>query len=181
MKGAAVDFLGAALVSSQACDRHRLAISRALRHVPRDEPRRPGGEQAGSSGCAPRALATSASAPSQGRRHALRRWSGMVMRVDCLVACLESLDEDREGGVRAHRVLLTPQGRPLSQSLLRRAGRAARHHAGVRAVRGLRRSRDGLSSTRRSRWAISCSPAVKWRPWRSSRRACASLARCSGQ
>jgi len=45
--------------------------------------------------------------------------SGMVMRVDCLVACMESLDEDREGGVRAHRVLLTPQGRPLSQSLLR--------------------------------------------------------------
>jgi tRNA (guanine37-N1)-methyltransferase len=45
--------------------------------------------------------------------------SGMVMRVDCLVACMESLDEDREGGVRAHRVLLTPQGRPLSQTLLR--------------------------------------------------------------
>ena len=33
--------------------------------------------------------------------------SGMVMRVDCLVACMESLDEDREGGVRAHRVLMT--------------------------------------------------------------------------
>jgi tRNA (guanine37-N1)-methyltransferase len=32
---------------------------------------------------------------------------------------MESLDEDREGGVRAHRVLLTPQGRPLSQTLLR--------------------------------------------------------------
>jgi tRNA (guanine37-N1)-methyltransferase len=45
--------------------------------------------------------------------------SGMVMRVDCLVACMESLDEDREGRVRAHRVLLTPQGRPLSQTLLR--------------------------------------------------------------
>src|SRR5258708_36425477 len=45
--------------------------------------------------------------------------SGMVMRVDCLVACMESLDLDREGGVRAHRVLLTPQGRPLSQTLLR--------------------------------------------------------------
>ena len=45
--------------------------------------------------------------------------SGMVMRVDCLVACMESLDADREGGVRAHRVLLTPQGRPLKQALLR--------------------------------------------------------------
>jgi len=48
--------------------------------------------------------------------------SGMVMRVDCLVACMESLDEDREGGVRAHRVLLTPQGRPLSQRILRELG-----------------------------------------------------------
>jgi len=45
--------------------------------------------------------------------------SGMVMRVDCLVACLESLDGDRPGGVRAHRVLLTPQGRPLTQRTLR--------------------------------------------------------------
>jgi len=45
--------------------------------------------------------------------------SGMVMRVDCLVACMESLDQDREGGERAHRVLLTPQGRRLSQVGLR--------------------------------------------------------------
>jgi tRNA (guanine37-N1)-methyltransferase len=43
--------------------------------------------------------------------------SGMVMRVDCLVACIESLDEDREGA-RAHRVLLTPQGERLSQARL---------------------------------------------------------------
>src|SRR5258705_9106984 len=48
--------------------------------------------------------------------------SGMVMRVDCWVACMESLDEDREGGVRAHRVLLTPQGQRLSQRLLRQLG-----------------------------------------------------------
>ncbi len=41
--------------------------------------------------------------------------SGMVMRVDCLVACMESLDGDREGGVPAHRVLLTPQGERLTQ------------------------------------------------------------------
>jgi tRNA (guanine37-N1)-methyltransferase len=45
--------------------------------------------------------------------------SGMVMRVDCWVSCIESLDADREGGMRAHRVLLTPQGRPLTQGLLR--------------------------------------------------------------
>jgi tRNA (guanine37-N1)-methyltransferase len=52
--------------------------------------------------------------------------SGMVMRVDCIVACMESLDEDREGGARAHRVLLTPQGRTLSQRLLRElSGRTA--------------------------------------------------------
>jgi tRNA (guanine37-N1)-methyltransferase len=47
--------------------------------------------------------------------------SGMVMRVDVLVACMESLDADaeKEGGVRAHRVLLTPQGQPLDQARVR--------------------------------------------------------------
>lgn len=42
--------------------------------------------------------------------------SGMVMRVDVLVPCLESLDADAPDGVRAHRVLLTPQGAPLNQA-----------------------------------------------------------------
>jgi tRNA (guanine37-N1)-methyltransferase len=42
----------------------------------------------------------------------------MVMRVDCIVDCLESLDADREGGVVARRVLLTPQGALLSQAKL---------------------------------------------------------------
>jgi tRNA (guanine37-N1)-methyltransferase len=42
--------------------------------------------------------------------------SGMVMRVDCIVACLESLDADApEASGRAHRVLLTPQGVPFRQ------------------------------------------------------------------
>ena len=41
--------------------------------------------------------------------------SGMVMRVDVLVAALESLDADAPDGVRAHRILLTPQGQPLRQ------------------------------------------------------------------
>jgi tRNA (guanine37-N1)-methyltransferase len=44
--------------------------------------------------------------------------SGMVMRVDCIVDCMESLDGDREGGVKAHRVLLTPQGERLRQPML---------------------------------------------------------------
>lgn len=39
--------------------------------------------------------------------------SGMVMRVDCLVAALEALDDGATA--RAHRVLLTPQGRPFDQ------------------------------------------------------------------
>ncbi|CAN5924728.1 tRNA (guanosine(37)-N1)-methyltransferase TrmD [soil metagenome] len=45
--------------------------------------------------------------------------SGMVMRVDVIVACLESLDADaeKEGKPRARRVLLTPQGRPFVQSI----------------------------------------------------------------
>lgn len=58
--------------------------------------------------------------------------SGMVMRVDCIVRCLEALDEAPAEGEpasapsggeaapkgpaqRAHRVLLTPQGRPFRQ------------------------------------------------------------------
>jgi tRNA (guanine37-N1)-methyltransferase len=45
--------------------------------------------------------------------------SGMVMRVDVMVACMESLDADaeQEGKARARRVLLTPQGRPFAQSI----------------------------------------------------------------
>src|SRR5277367_6237646 len=45
--------------------------------------------------------------------------SGMVMRVDVLVACLESLDADAPDGKVAHRVLLTPQGRPFDQAKAR--------------------------------------------------------------
>jgi tRNA (guanine37-N1)-methyltransferase len=52
--------------------------------------------------------------------------SGMVMRVDCLVHCLEALDREAAGvtaeaepdatpAPRAHRVLLCPQGAPLGQ------------------------------------------------------------------
>jgi len=48
--------------------------------------------------------------------------SGMVMRVDCLVACMESLDQDREESTPAHRILLTPQGKRLSQMGLRELG-----------------------------------------------------------
>jgi len=45
--------------------------------------------------------------------------SGMVMRVDVIVACLEALDAEaaREGKPRARRVLLTPQGQPFVQAL----------------------------------------------------------------
>ncbi len=52
--------------------------------------------------------------------------SGMVMRVDVLVATMESLDADAPGGVRARRVLLTPQGRVLDQAKVQEiAGRDA--------------------------------------------------------
>jgi tRNA (guanine37-N1)-methyltransferase len=40
--------------------------------------------------------------------------SGMVMRVDCVVACLEAIDAEAEP--RAHRVLLSPQGAVLDQA-----------------------------------------------------------------
>lgn len=53
--------------------------------------------------------------------------SGMVMRVDCIVACLEALDADRgEAQPRGHRVLLCPQGKPLRQPLVQEL---ARHEA----------------------------------------------------
>lgn len=45
--------------------------------------------------------------------------SGMLMRVDVLVACLESLDADAPEGAHGHRVLLTPQGRPFDQAKAR--------------------------------------------------------------
>ena len=41
--------------------------------------------------------------------------SGMVMRVDVMVACIESLDDLAP---KAHRVLLTPQGAPLASGKL---------------------------------------------------------------
>jgi tRNA (guanine37-N1)-methyltransferase len=44
--------------------------------------------------------------------------SGMVMRVDVLCATMESLDQDAPGGVRARRLLMTPQGRVLGQAKL---------------------------------------------------------------
>jgi tRNA (guanine37-N1)-methyltransferase len=45
--------------------------------------------------------------------------SGMVMRVDVLCAAMESLDEDAPGGMKAHRALMTPQGRLLGQGKVR--------------------------------------------------------------
>jgi tRNA (guanine37-N1)-methyltransferase len=45
--------------------------------------------------------------------------SGMLMRVDVLVAAMESLDQDAPDGANAHRVLLTPQGQRLDQRKVR--------------------------------------------------------------
>jgi tRNA (guanine37-N1)-methyltransferase len=44
--------------------------------------------------------------------------SGMVMRVDVMVACMEAVDAEAEaaGKPRAHRILLTPQGKPFAQA-----------------------------------------------------------------
>ena len=41
--------------------------------------------------------------------------SGMVMRADVIVPAIESFDADAPDGIRAHRVLLTPQGHVLDQ------------------------------------------------------------------
>lgn len=43
--------------------------------------------------------------------------SGMVMRVEPIVACLEQIDAADPTLPRPHRVLLTPQGRPFHQSI----------------------------------------------------------------
>ncbi len=43
--------------------------------------------------------------------------SGMVMRADCVVAAIESAERGALSGRRMHRVLLTPQGRPLRQQV----------------------------------------------------------------
>jgi tRNA (guanine37-N1)-methyltransferase len=42
--------------------------------------------------------------------------SGMVMRVDCVVAATEAAERVL-GGARSHRVLMTPQGRPFTQPM----------------------------------------------------------------
>ncbi len=45
--------------------------------------------------------------------------SGMVMRVDVLAACIESLVADAPDGIVPHKVLMTPQGKRLDQTLVR--------------------------------------------------------------
>ncbi len=44
--------------------------------------------------------------------------SGMVMRVDVIVACMDALDEDAQKSAepKARRILLTPQGKPFDQA-----------------------------------------------------------------
>jgi tRNA (guanine37-N1)-methyltransferase len=46
--------------------------------------------------------------------------SGMLMRVDVLVATMESLDADAPDGVRARRILMTPQGARFDQAAAER-------------------------------------------------------------
>ncbi len=57
--------------------------------------------------------------------------SGMLMRVDVMVACMEALDLDAESAKeekpRARRILLTPQGQPFAQA-------AAARFAGLPAI-----------------------------------------------
>ena len=45
--------------------------------------------------------------------------SGMVLRADVMVPCIESLDADAPDGIRGHRVLLTPQGGRFDQARAR--------------------------------------------------------------
>jgi len=92
--------------------------------------------------------------------------AGMVMRVDCLVECLESLDQDRDGGLRAHRVLLTPRGSGFRRGLLGQLAARPALHADLRKIRGFRRKGFGPSSTKRSHWETSCSRVARWPRWR---------------
>jgi tRNA (guanine37-N1)-methyltransferase len=45
--------------------------------------------------------------------------AGMVMRVDCVLAAIEAAEQRLGATPKAHRVLLTPQGRPFEQSAAR--------------------------------------------------------------
>jgi tRNA (guanine37-N1)-methyltransferase len=49
--------------------------------------------------------------------------SGMVMRVDVLLATMESLDADAPGGQKARRLLMTPQGARFDQASAARLAR----------------------------------------------------------
>ena len=50
--------------------------------------------------------------------------AGMVMRVDCLVQCMEGLDAEPAEGGKARRILLTPQGPRLDQHRVHHLGAA---------------------------------------------------------
>ena len=128
--------------------------------------------RAGSCSRGPGARATSASARHRSVDDTpYGGGSGMVMRVDCLVACLESLDADAPAASAGTAFLLTPQGArahagPGRALLARRPALTlvcGRYEGFDERVRILRRRRDSRSAT-------SCSPAARWRRWRSSRR-----------
>ena len=96
--------------------RHRDVVSRGLHRFPRDELRVPRDRARPAGG----AISGSPRDTGLGNHRSVDDapyggGSGMVMRIDVLVAAFESLDGDAPGGVLAHRILMTPQGRPLDQ------------------------------------------------------------------
>ena len=98
---------------------------------------------------------------------------GMVMKPEPLTAAIEATGS---GATRPHRVLLCPQGAPLTEARARGAGRARRSGAGLRALRGRRRARARVrrrgavdrrlrALRRRDRRASSSStPSRAWSP-----------------
>ena len=104
---------------------------------------------------------------------------GMIMRVEPIAAALDAIAAARGP---SHRILLTPRGRRFDQAAAQRAGGAPAHHAGVRALRGRRRTRRRPWWTTSSASATSCWRAASWRRrscWRRPRawfRACSAAA-----
>ena len=80
--------------------------------------------------------------------------SGMVMRPEPMFAAIESARR-RASGI-CWRVLLTPQGEPLSQSMARELARAGRAAAGIPAATKALTSGCAAPSTRKSRSATTC-------------------------
>jgi tRNA (guanine-N1)-methyltransferase len=91
--------------------------------------------------------------------------SGMVMTAPAVVGAIESLPVSPETGEAPYRILMSPTGRPFTQSIARELSARPRWPSCAAATRA---STSGCAptSTTSSPSGTSCSPAASPRRWR---------------